>query len=102
MIKLFAALACLLLLCACSNHSPDVSAIKVNTAIARFDNDFFQADTTQLMASLDALAKKYPYFFKDFVQHIVVNGTTDSSHDLQLLLSNYISHTSRAAPGDPT
>ena len=82
----------LILLYGCKGGAPDVSAIKVDASIARFDKDFFSADTTHLIQSMDAVSKKHPYFFNDFIQNIVIGGSTDSSHDLPVLLAAYIAH----------
>ena len=92
--KLILSLLAIVLLAACgSNNAPDVSGIKVNSSIQRFDRDFFSADTAHLLESLDAVDKKYPYFFTDFIQNIVIGSTADTLHDLPLILKSYISHT---------
>jgi hypothetical protein len=52
----------ILISCNNSNNKPDVSDIKVNVKIERFDKDFFSIDTNQLDQSLNALNKKYPTF----------------------------------------
>jgi hypothetical protein len=51
-----------LISCNNSNNKPNVSDIKVNVKIERFDKDFFSIDTNQLHQSLNALNKKYPTF----------------------------------------
>ena len=63
----------IMVLFACNNErqTPDVSAIKVDLAIERFEQDFFQVDTTALQTGLDALNKKYPRFFPLYVQNIL-------------------------------
>ena len=77
----------------CSNkNAPDVSGIKVDAVIGRFDKDFFSADTNHIIESLGAVQKKYPYFFNDFIQNIVIAGTSDTSHELPFLINTYISH----------
>jgi len=75
-----------------NNHIPDVSGIKVDATIARFDKDFFGADTNHTIQSLDEVQKKYPYFFTDFIQNVVVGGSTDTLHDLATMLNAYINH----------
>ncbi|HMC84197.1 MAG TPA: hypothetical protein VKI61_01670, partial [Chitinophagaceae bacterium] len=75
-----------------NNHIPDVSGIKVDATIARFDKDFFGADTNNTIQSLDEVQKKYPYFFTDFIQNVVVGGSTDTLHDLATMLNAYINH----------
>lgn len=44
------------------DETPDVSGIKTDVQVLRFDRDFFSMDTTQLQASLQALETKYPAF----------------------------------------
>lgn len=75
-----------------NNHAPDVSGIKVDASVARFDKDFFAADTNRIMESLDAVQKKYPYFFTDFIQNVIVQGSTDTLHSLPIVLNAYIAH----------
>ena len=57
-------LVALLVLLSCSNkkNAPDVSHIKTDVTIHRFDKDFFALDTTQLQTSLLQVEKKYPAF----------------------------------------
>lgn len=86
-------LLALILLTSCgSKNAPDVSAIKVNVPIGRFDKDFFGADTSNIIQSLDAVDRKYPYFFTDFLQNIVIAGGNDTVRDLPVLIKTYINH----------
>ena len=57
-------LVVLVIFLSCSNkkNAPDVSDIKTDVTIHRFDKDFFALDTTQLQASLLQIEKKYPAF----------------------------------------
>lgn len=50
--------------CNNSNNKPDVSDIKVDVKIERFDKDFFSMDTNRLNQSLNELNKKYPAFLQ--------------------------------------
>jgi hypothetical protein len=63
---IFTAVVCLSLLfffsCNKGNPAPDVSHIKADVAIQRFDRDFFAMDTTRLQPSLQQLEQKYPAF----------------------------------------
>jgi hypothetical protein len=56
-------IAILLLSCNNKNSAPDVSGIKADVTIHRFDKDFFSLDTTQVQPSLQKLEEKYPAFF---------------------------------------
>lgn len=57
--------------CNSAENIPDVSGIKISAAVKRFDNDFFSVDTNHIVASLDTLQKKYPYFLNDFLYSIL-------------------------------
>jgi len=48
--------------CNDSTGKPNVSDIKVNVKIVRFDKDFFAIDTNRLDQSLNMLHRKYPSF----------------------------------------
>jgi hypothetical protein len=61
------------LLFACKNKKgiPDVSDIKVDLSILRFDQDFFSIDTNQIASDLQKLQQKYPSFYGDFMGQIL-------------------------------
>ncbi|TDH26074.1 hypothetical protein EXU57_11275 [Segetibacter sp. 3557_3] len=65
----------LLLFCcvsACKNRNlPDVSGIKVNLPLQRFEQDFFAIDTTNINVALEQLNQKYPGFLQDFIFNIL-------------------------------
>lgn len=48
--------------CNNANNKPNVSNIKVDVKIDRFDKDFFSMDTNRLVQSLNELSKNYPAF----------------------------------------
>jgi hypothetical protein len=54
-----------------NNKGPDVSSIKVDLEVARFEKDFFAIDTNRIYPSLVALTKKYPGFMPDYVNNIM-------------------------------
>jgi len=54
--------------CRNPNGAPDVSGIKVNLTIERFDKDLFALDSNNLKEQLPSLFKKYPNFAQDFLQ----------------------------------
>ncbi|MET0637282.1 MAG: hypothetical protein ABWZ25_14725 [Chitinophagaceae bacterium] len=74
-IGVFVALALVLASCKNDNKAPDVSDIKVELTVKRFDNDFFSIDTGSLETSLAALQQKYPEFLRLFLNNIA--GVTD-------------------------
>ncbi len=50
---------------------PDVSNIKLDLQLQRFDQDFFSIDTANVDVSLQKLHQKYPGFLQDFVFNIL-------------------------------
>jgi hypothetical protein len=56
--------------CNNSNNKPNVSDIKVDVKIQRFDKDFFSMDTNRLDQSLNELNKKYPAFFPLYAEFL--------------------------------
>jgi hypothetical protein len=56
--------AIIILLAACNNHkaNPDVSDIRMDVKLQRFDRDFFSMDTSRMDQSIRQLSAKYPAF----------------------------------------
>ncbi|MEP6700270.1 MAG: hypothetical protein ABJA85_03105 [Bacteroidota bacterium] len=50
---------------------PDVSAIKVDINLQRFDRDFFAIDSNNILPGLDKLNRKYPVLTNIFLQNIL-------------------------------
>lgn len=63
--------------CGHRESGPDISNIKVNLAVQRFDEDFFSLDTMQVENGLNTLQRRYPTFLQPFLQSIV--GVTDTT-----------------------
>ncbi len=82
--------ACLILLLAISFFAckskkgiPDVSNIKVDIKLERFDQGFFSMDTNNIRASLQKLQQGHPDFYPDFMREILgVNGADTSDNTL--------------------
>lgn len=55
--------------CGNKNNAPDVSGIRTDVTVQRFDRDFFAIDTARLQASLQTLEKKYPDFLPLYFQY---------------------------------
>lgn len=53
------------------NNIPDVSNIKVDVTLQRFEKDFFAIDTTRVLDELQRLGIKYPSFANDFTGQIL-------------------------------
>jgi hypothetical protein len=54
-----------------NNDIPDVSNIKVDLKVQRFEKDFFSIDTNKILNEIQRLEIKYPVFIKDFTQQIL-------------------------------
>jgi len=68
-----------LISCSDDKNVPDVSRIKVDVSIERFDKDFFSIDTNALEKGLQSLEIKYPSLYPIFINNIL--GLTDSSRN---------------------
>jgi hypothetical protein len=69
----------------CNNNDshPDVSDIKMDTKLERFETGFFAIDTNNISQGLQSVAPKFPGFYPDFMQHIM--GVTGSPNDTATL-----------------
>lgn len=85
-----------LVLTACSNKKiPDVSNIKVDLTVQRFEKDFFAMDTSNIDQSLQLLHQKYPVFLQDYVFNILgLPSQPDSSvvvvQNIKAFISSYV------------
>jgi hypothetical protein len=57
--------------CSDEKHIPDVSNIKVQLDVKRFDKDFFTLDTNNVEAALTKLQQQYPTFLNDYLYNIL-------------------------------
>ncbi len=57
--------------CKNSKNIPDVSGIKVNVGIERFDKDFFSIDSNNVKPGLDELHAKYPMLTSIFLENVI-------------------------------
>ncbi|OQP58611.1 hypothetical protein [Niastella populi] len=70
---------------------PDVSDIKVELTVKRFEQDFFAIDTNRVMAALNQLGQKYPLFLGDYLFNILeLPGISDTSTRVQALIKKFI------------
>lgn len=77
--KTLLAMAVLLAACGSKKKIPDVSAIKVDLQITRFEQAFFKVDTTNIDASLQQLHTTYPGFTQDFLYNILGTHNNDDT-----------------------
>ena len=68
------------------NDIPDVSNIKVDLKVQRFEKDFFSIDTNNILPEIERLRPSYPIFINDFMNQIL-GFTSRSSPDT---LSKYV------------
>src|SRR6478735_3238764 len=63
-----------LMLCACNHEkpAPDVSNIKLNVQLKRFEKDLFAIDTNNIEASFNKLQQQYGSFLNDYLYNIMV------------------------------
>ncbi len=77
--------------CNQSNKSPDISTIKIDLKVERFENDFFKLDTLNLNQSINSLKLKYPVFSKDFFYNILGTSDTYIANDIPAFINSYYS-----------
>lgn len=93
--KTITILLSILVLASCNDADiPDVSDVKVDVAVQRFDKDFFTIDTNRILPSLQQIYAKYPSFLGDYLQNILglppVNDTSIATmHAIRQFLSDY-------------
>jgi len=70
--------------CTSGDKGPDVSHIKVEVPVERFDRDFFSMDTIGIEKGLSALSAKYPSLFPIFINNIL--GLRDTARDSGVIM----------------
>lgn len=57
----------------CSNdkNRPDISAVKVDLKVERFDEAIYKIDTVDIAKSIASLQQKYPDFTRDYIENIL-------------------------------
>jgi hypothetical protein len=85
-----------LLSCNNDNQIPDVSHIKIDIKLRRFEKDFFAMDTNHLSESLQRLHQNYPDFTNDFIKNILglnvtalLNGSSEETKAVKTFLKDY-------------
>lgn len=72
MMKYLVAIVLVLLIsCSGGKDKPDVSNIKVDMKVERFEPSFFKLDTNNIASGLAGLRNAYPHFFPTFMQDIL-------------------------------
>ena len=87
---IFLLLIALLAACKSKKGIPDVSNIKIDITVERFDQHFFSMDTNNIQAGLQKMQYEYPDFYFDFMQEILgVNGS-DTSRNTLLVTKEFL------------
>ncbi|MDB5196221.1 MAG: hypothetical protein JWP88_591 [Flaviaesturariibacter sp.] len=76
---LFLAIIVLLTACGGGRHKPDVSNIKVDLRLERFERDFFKIDTNNIRGGLVYLRNAYPDFYPIYLQNILQVNPADTA-----------------------
>lgn len=74
---------------------PDVSGVKVDLQLQRFEKDFFSIDTNHIDQSLPQLHQKYPSFLQDFLFNILAlpaapDSNTDAKQEVKAFIRSYL------------
>lgn len=93
MYKFFAGVVLVLLVACKTKNTPDVSHIKVDVQIDRFEKAFFAIDTTNIAQGLASLRNTYPAFYPTFMRDILGINPTDTAtvSIIKNVLSSYSS-----------
>jgi len=76
-------LAASIVSCNNKNNIPDVSGIKVEIPVERFEQSFFAIDTNNITEGLDKVQQQHPDFYLDFMREIL--GVSGSNTDTTTL-----------------
>ena len=83
--------AAILLFFSCKNNDiPDVSNIKVELKVQRFERDFFSIDSNNILHEMQRLNTNYPLFINDFRQQILGFDNTTPPDSLTKYLRLFI------------
>ena len=77
--------------CNQKKSSPDISNIKVNTSIERFDQELNRIKPDSFPEQLSTLRKKYTWFYDDYMERIIVAGSAKDNgyfENLRTVLQN--------------
>lgn len=84
-------LVCSIIFSCSTNKAPDVSGIKINLTLKRFEKSLFSMDTTHFDASMNRLIKEYPSFAPVFFVRILNMDPSWSADSTAAYVKGYIS-----------
>lgn len=73
--------------CNSKDKGPDVSKVKVDLELQRFDRDFFAIDSNNIPAGLNQLYNKYPVLTPIFIQNVLGLDSTNAVAGVKQFLS---------------
>lgn len=81
-----------LFISSCGNKKgiPDVSNIKINISVERFDKSFFSIDTNDIRSGLRKVQQQHPDFYFDFMQEILGVSGSDTSLKTILITKEFL------------
>lgn len=72
---------------------PNVSGVKMEVAVERFDRSFFSMDTARLLTDLSGVQAKHPVFYADFMQQVLAlpmqEGAAEAQKNLLFFFRGY-------------
>lgn len=77
---------------ACNNKEgvPDISSIKVDIPVERFDNSFFSIDSNDISNGLRKVQQQHPDFYTDFMQNILGVSGVDTNQNTILVTKEFL------------
>ncbi|HYK56885.1 MAG TPA: hypothetical protein VEV15_10490 [Flavisolibacter sp.] len=84
-------IAATILFFSCSNETnkPEVSDIKVDFKIERFEQSFFKMDTSNIPAGIQQVNQQFPNFFPFYVQQILRVPPAEATPVIKQILTSY-------------
>lgn len=76
--------------CGDQPQRPDVSQVKLDLQVERFEQGFFTLDTAHLPQALTALEKKHPGFTQDFLYNILGTSPQEVERDVPRFIQLYL------------
>jgi hypothetical protein len=89
-ISLFVILITTLIACNNKPKGPDVSGIKADVKIERFEKSFFSLDTNTISQSLLKLQQEFPGFYFDYMQNLLGVSGSDTSYNTVMAVKQMI------------
>ena len=75
--------------CNTEKNKPDVSRIKVDFTLERFEQSFFKLDTNHLAEGLGRLQQQFPQFYPFYVQQILRVPLADAAPVIRQIVTSY-------------